>query len=166
LPFAWHDDRLAFAWPRRHCHGNGGEGLMTERPKLEVGSQRDRNADTGVDIDDAPLPLLLSPHLATARNKVPDLFDGSMRDCFRYLTWRKFEMSHSAGRQSEKDSYFRPIWGKGISIHRHVLCCKIRQESSPFGGHPARFAFHRFVTITKNVAERDVCPPSASQSLG
>ena len=97
LPFSCNSDRLAVTWPGRHRDADGGERFVTERTKLKMCTQRDRKANTWMHIDDSPFAVLFAPHLATARNEVPDFFDGSMGHGLRYLTWPEFEVGHSTG---------------------------------------------------------------------
>jgi hypothetical protein len=45
-----------------------------------MGTQRDRQADTRFKGNDLLLPLLLTPHFATAGQEKPDFFDCAMGD--------------------------------------------------------------------------------------
>src|SRR5439155_2126925 len=112
----WPSDRhrlIVTVRPRRHRHADGGKRLEPERPKLKMGALWNSEANAWVDIDHRRVALVLSPHLATARQEVPNLLHRSVRHGLGSLIRPKFEMRHSATGQSEEDSDVR-------SVGRHV----------------------------------------------
>src|SRR6266496_4388544 len=80
FPRAWDDNRLSIPGPGRHRDTDRRQRLVSERAELEMGAERDRQAHARFERDDLLPPLLLEPHLATPREKVPDLLDRSMGD--------------------------------------------------------------------------------------
>jgi hypothetical protein len=65
--------------PWRHRHAYRGQRLVSDGAKLKSGANRDRHTHAALNVDDARFVVLLSPHLAAAREEEPDFFDRSMR---------------------------------------------------------------------------------------
>jgi len=74
----------------------------------------------------APLPekiqlrnaFLLSPHLASARQEVPDLLDGPVCNGNRCLPGTELKMRHSPSGKTQKDSNIGSIWSDPGSLDR------------------------------------------------
>jgi hypothetical protein len=63
---------------------------------LELGSERNGNANSGFHGNDLFAFALPTPHFATAFEEVPNLLDRSVRDRNRCHPWWQFEVSHPA----------------------------------------------------------------------
>jgi hypothetical protein len=131
LPLSCDDDRFILARPWWRCDGNSGQRFVTAGSKLELRTQRDGKANTRVHIDNHHAPVLLTPHLATAGDEVPDFFDGPMHNRFRCLARCKREVRHSPKRQSEQDPYIGPVRGNRRALPWQMFRVEIRHPS-PF----------------------------------
>src|SRR5213594_2000813 len=91
-PLSFHLVRFAIAWPWRHGDPYRLERIGAYRPELKACPDRNRDACARIDGHDFLCVVRLAPHLAAARDEVPDLFDRPMCNGDRGLTRSKLEM--------------------------------------------------------------------------
>src|SRR5207247_2582501 len=113
--------RFLLTGPRRHRDADNGERFVPKSAKLKMRARRNRQAHSRIDREDLFVFAELSPHLASAADEKPDLFDGSMRDRDRGLSRRQLEMRQAAAAQAEKDTDVR-----SVRRHRAALNGKTR----------------------------------------
>jgi hypothetical protein len=87
---------------------------MTERAKLELGAQRDRQADTRFERHDLLMSLLPAPHFAAAGKDEPYFFDCAMCDGGRRLPGGEFEMGHAPTLKLQQNPHVGAVRGDDI----------------------------------------------------
>ena len=101
-PCALHLVCLTLAGPGRHGDTDGGQRLVAERAKLEVGPTWNRETDLGINRDHFLVLVQLAPHLAPPTQEESDLLDGAMGDGKRCLAGCELKMGQTPAAQAKE----------------------------------------------------------------
>ena len=93
---------FVFAGPRRHGNGNCSERLVAQGAELEVGTQRNGQADARLDYHDFLAVVLPPPHLARDR-RGKNQISSTVRWATALDVWAglEFKMRHAAALQAQ-----------------------------------------------------------------
>jgi hypothetical protein len=109
MPSPRYRNRLFRPRPRRHGHAHRGEGFALCRPKLEMRSRRNGDADSRIERGDFLAAIQFAPYFSAARQHEPDFVDIAVANGFGCATWREFEVRHAPAPGAQQHANIRTV---------------------------------------------------------